>query len=239
MKKAEDHYVVGIVNVEHTLSTVIEQEFSLSLPKNVEILMSHAPLEQVSYKGLMKFLDALPKAVDKFIENKPDLIVVPSMTGSCIKGEEIVNVLEQYSGIPVIVPAIEIVNCLQELQKNKVAIISAFGVELGLLEQLFFRNHGIQVTEMVSVFDNPDGKRELIDTMDNQLILDKIKEVELKEAEVVIFDNPTYRLRPIIEEIKKYIHIPMLSVNQVLILSTLKRLGLPAGHIPVAQYFIS
>ena len=237
MKEKKQNYVVGVVNVTNTQSTVIGQEFRRCFPDNVKIEMAYAPLDVVSYDGLMAFLDALPGALDKIADCEPDIIAVPSMTGSVIKGYEIVNMLEQRYGRPVIVTALEVKKCLKTLNIDKIAILSAFGVELGLLEQLFFRNHDIEVTNIVNVFDTPSEDRSKIDQIDCEHILEKVRGADFNGAQAVLFDSPTYRLRPIIGELEKYIKVPMLSVNQVMIYSTLKRLGLPVDDLPIAQYF--
>ena len=230
-------YTVGVIHVENSLSTVIEQEFRIGLPDNVRLVMERAPMDEVSYRGLMQFLDAVPEAASRLACQDPDIIVVPSMTGSCIKGYEIINILEQHSGLPVVVPAIELKNSLRELGLHNIAIVSALGVELGLLEQLFFHNHGIEVIKTVNIFDNSSRSRELIDTLDNSLILEGVRNADFSGVEAVVFDSPTYSLRPIIDELEKYIKVPMLSVNQVLIRGVLKRLGLPEDHLPVSKYF--
>ncbi|MEZ3433323.1 MAG: hypothetical protein K1W34_01565 [Lachnospiraceae bacterium] len=237
MEKNQKRYVVGAINVTDSQSTVIAEEFKIGFPDNVEIFMANAPLEQVSYEGLMVFLDALPNAVDEFIDIDPDIIIVPSMTGSVIKGYEIVNILEQRCGRPVIVPALEMKERLKELCIDRIAIISAFDVELGLLEQLFFRNHEIEVTNLINVFDSPGGDRLKIDRIDSRLVLEKAMQADYKGAGAVIFDSPTYKLHPIIKELKSYIRVPILTVNQVVIYSTLKRLNLPVNHLPIAEYF--
>lgn len=237
MEKKQKRYVVGAINVTDSQSTVIAEEFKIGFPDNVEIFMANAPLEQVSYEGLMVFLDALPNAVDEFIDIDPDIIIVPSMTGSVIKGYEIVNILEQRCGRPVIVPALEMKERLKELCIDRIAIISAFDVELGLLEQLFFRNHEIEVTNLINVFDSPGGDRLKIDRIDSRLVLEKAMQADYKGAGAVIFDSPTYKLHPIIKELKSYIRVPILTVNQVVIYSTLKRLNLPVNHLPIAEYF--
>lgn len=233
----EKKYVVGVINVQGSQSGMIEEEFRLGFPENIEILMTYAPLEKVSYDGLMEFLYALPKAVDEFQDQTPDIIICPSMTGSAIKGYEIVNMLEQRSGIPVIVPALETKKCLKMLGIHRIAIVSAFGVELGLLEQLFFKNHDIEVTNLIAIFDEPSEDRLRIDRVDSQLILDKVKEADFSGAQAVFFDSPTYRLRPIIKELKEMIGLPLLSVNQIMIYSALKRLSLSTEHVPIAAYF--
>lgn len=239
MGNEEKRYMVGVINITNSESSVIAEEFRIGFPSNVEIQMTYAPLERVSYDGLMAFLGALPGALDEFKDQDPDIIICPSMTGSAIKGYEIVNMLEQRSGRPVIVPALETKKCLKELGIQKIAVVSAFGVELGLLEQLFFRNHDIEVTNMVEIFDEPSEDRLRIDRVDSRLIVDKVRKADFSGAEAVFFDSPTYRLRPVIEELHEIIRLPLFSVNQVLVYSALKRLGLSTEHLPIARHFQS
>lgn len=235
----KQNFVVGIISVTGSSCTGLEQEYQKGFPENVQVVMSYAPLEKVSYDELMRFMDALPQAAEEFGECAPDLLIVPSMTGSCIRGHEIVNMLEQYCGIPVIVPSLELVKVLKELNKDLISIVSAFGVELGLLEQLFFRNHGIKVDSIVSVYDNPDGDRLRIENIDSRTVLGAVEEADFQSAQAVVFDSPTYQLDSIREEIKAHIKRPVLSVNQVLIYSALKRLGLSVEDNPIAEYFKS
>lgn len=233
----QKHFLVGVINVTDTKSSVITEEFRIGFPENVEILMTYAPLKKVSYDGLMEFLDALPGALDEFRDKDLDIIVCPSMTGSSIKGYEIVNILEQRSGRPVIVPALETKKCFKNLGIEKIAMVSAFGVELGFLEQLFFRNYGIEVTNCIEIFDEVSEDRQRVDQIDNRLIVEKLRQADLSGAEAVFFDSPTYKLRPVIEELKAIAKIPLFSVNQILIYSTLKRLGLSTEHVPIDEYF--
>lgn len=237
MDKNDKKYVVGIINVTDSKSTVISEEFRRCFPSNVEILMTSAPLEHVSYQGLMSFLEELPHALDKFIDEDPDIIIVPSMTGSAIKGYEIVNMLEQRSGRPVIVPALETKKILKTLGLERIAIVSAFGVELGLLEQLFFRNHDIEVMNLINIFEEQSDDRLRIDQIDSNLVLEKVKKEDFRDVQAVFFDSPTYKLRPIINELKSVIQVPIFSVNQIMIYSALKRLKLPTDHLPIAEYF--
>lgn len=237
MKEQEKKHVVGVINIRNTQSPVITEEFAIGFQDNVEVLMTYAPLEVVSYDGLMVFLDTLPGVVDEFIDKDPDIIIVPSLTGSAIKGYEIVNMLEQRTGRPVIVPALETKKCFKTLGIDHIAVVSAFGVELGLLEQLFFKHHGIEVINFINLYDEPSEDRLRIDQVDSRLIVEKVREADFRGAQAVFFDSPTYRLRPVIEELKEIIRLPLFSVNQVLLYSALKRLGLSTDHLPIAKYF--
>lgn len=228
---SSNKFVVGIINVSDTKSFVIESEFRSGMPQNVRIILRYAPLQTVSYDGLMNFLDALPQALGEMIVENPDVVIIPSMTGSAIKGYEIVNMLEQRYGIPVIVPALEIKKYLKKTKKSKIAIVSAFGVELNLLEQLFFKNHDIDVVNLINIFDTPSEERLRVELIDSDLVINKVSLANFEEAEAVLFDSPTYQLTSIMDKLKEYIHVPILSVNEVLIYSTLKKLGLSTKHL--------
>ncbi len=220
--------VIGIISVEGDETHVTEEEFRLALSDHVEIVMAYAPLEKVSYNGLMAFLDKLPGAVDEFADHDPDIIIVASMTGSAVRGYEIVNMLEQRSGRPVIVPALEMKKFLKTFNLRRIAVVSAFGVELNLLEQLFFCNHDIEVINLINIYDERTSEdRMKISQIDCELILRKVKEADFGSVEAVVFDSPTYNLRPIIGELMELIKVPILSVNQILLYSVLKRLHLP------------
>ena len=164
--------VMGSIKGLNLISEILE-EYQKFFPSSVEIIMTYAALERVSYEGLMGFLNELPDALNDFINKDPDIIIVPSMTGSAIKGYEIVNKLEQRSGRAVLVPSLEIKKCLKTAGISRIAIVSAFGVELGLLEQLFFRNHNIWITNLINIFDDESQDRLRVDCIDNNRVIKK------------------------------------------------------------------
>lgn len=55
--------------------------------------------------------------------------------------------------------------------------------------------------------------------------------------QAVLFDSPTYKLWEISEELQAIIKVPVLSVNQVMIYSSLKRLGLSVDKVLITKYF--
>ena len=153
------------------------------------------------------------------------------------KGYEIVNKLEQRSGRAVLVPSLEIKKCLKTAGISRIAIVSAFGVELGLLEQLFFRNHNIWITNLINIFDDESQDRLRVDCIDNNRVIEKVKQADFNGAQAVLFDSPTYKLWEISEELQAIIKVPVLSVNQVMIYSSLKRLGLSVDKVLITKYF--
>ena len=53
--KKQEKYVVGIINVTDSKSTAILEEYQKFFPSSVEIIMTYAALERVSYEGLWDF----------------------------------------------------------------------------------------------------------------------------------------------------------------------------------------
>ena len=75
-----------------------------------------------------------------------------------------VNVIQQATGIPAIVPAPEFVRVLRLIGASHIAIVTCFETELRMLERVFFHNNGIEVVRFVSTatfFISPELQREL------------------------------------------------------------------------------
>ena len=109
--------------------------------------------------------------------------------------------------------------------------------KLGLLEQLFFRNHNIWITNLINIFDDESQDRLRVDCIDNNRVIEKVKQADFNGAQAVLFDSPTYKLWEISEELQAIIKVPVLSVNQVMIYSSLKRLGLSVDKVLITKYF--
>ena len=108
---------------------------------------------------------------------------------------------------------------------------------IGLLEQLFFRNHNIWITNLINIFDDESQDRLRVDCIDNNRVIEKVKQADFNGAQAVLFDSPTYKLWEISEELQAIIKVPVLSVNQVMIYSSLKRLGLSVDKVLITKYF--
>ena len=212
-----------------------EAEFHRNIPDSLSVVTTRVPLRQVSYSGMLEMMEHLPSAADILTGARPNVIAVASMTGSCIKGPEIVNSLQQQTGIRVVMPAQETVRLLRRLNCRDIALVSPFGTELNLLERVYFSGQGIQIRSVVNAVGEGNGEMFRISVIDHGLMLDQIKRADFTGIEAVVFDSPTFELEPIYGEIERYIHVPILSVNQVLLHSCLTRLGASTEGLYLAK----
>lgn len=218
-------------------SAAVESEFHKNVPDHIQIATTRVPIGEVSYDGLKTMTNALPDAARLLMETCPDMIIVTNMTGSCIRGAEIVNLLQQTTGIPVLAPPFEFVRLLRSIGAEKIAIASSFDRELNLAESMFFENHGFQVSRILPA-QTYFGK--------DPFSLGQINYPELKAAmehqdysdiDAVIFDHPVMNLHTGIEKhLEQIIAVPFFSINQVLLYSALQRVHEPADHLFISKF---
>lgn len=218
----EFRFVIGLIVMG--ASAGIEREFHRRVPDDIGIVTTRVPFEDISEQGLLKMIEKLPEASLLLLEAKPDVIVVTSASGSYMKSEEIINTIQQTTGVPVIIPSMEYVKILKSIHAGKIAIISTLGQELQLLERMFYHNRNISVDKIISVEGVKTYDPYSVRNLDKESILEKIKETEFSDMEAVIFDHPLINLNSSWgTEVKKYIKIPMLSLIDVLIESALSK----------------
>lgn len=229
--------VIGLITGDTRGSVSAEREFHQQLDGVADVATTRVPILQVSYSTLDKMMGGLPAAAQILAGCDASVIVWTSMSGSCLRGQEMVNLLEQTAGIPVLVPSIEFVNCLRELDARRIALVSPHGVELSLLEKIFFDKNGIDVVKVVQLLENFDGDVRSVDRITPDEILSCVRRADFRDVDAVVFDNPACALLPIIEALDLHIQRPILPHNQVLMRAALRRLGLPAESIFISPYF--
>ena len=229
--------VVGLITGNTRGSVSTEQEFHQQLAGVADVATTRMPLFQISYRDLDKMIEGLPPAAAILAECGASVILWNSMSGSCLRGQETINLLEQRTGVPVLVPSIEFVRCLKELDARRIALVSPHGVELSLLEKIFFDRNQIDVVKVVPLLQDFDGDVRNIDRITPEEILACIRRTDFRDVDAVVFDNPACALLPIIEELDLHIQRPILPHNQVLMRGALRRLGLPTSSIFIDPYF--
>lgn len=229
--------VIGLITGDTRGSVSVEREFHQQLDGVAEIATTRVPLFQVSYSSLDKMMGGLPAAAQILAGCDASVIVWNSMSGSCLQGEETVNLLEQKTGIPVLVPSIEFVNCLRELDASRIALVSPHGVELSLLEKIFFDKNGIDVVKVVQLLENFDGDVRNVDRITPNEILGCVRQTDFQGVDAVVFDNPACALLPILEELDLHIKRPILPHNQVLMRAALRRMGISSETVFIDPYF--
>lgn len=207
-------------------SASLETQIHRALPEHVEMATTRVPFHNVSYKGLLEMVDRIPDAAKILAEARPSLIAVTSFTGSCIRGQEMVNVIQQTTGVPAIAPAPECVRILRRLGAKKIVMVTCFEHELRTLEQVFFSNHGIEILKFIEI-EAPTGDDPFqLSRVDHQQVVDRLRREDLGAAEAVIVDIPILLFTgELQEELDRFLRVPVLNMARILLWSALERLG--------------
>lgn len=235
IRKQEVKAVIGMVVMGASAS--VEREFHKSVPDRVQIVTTRVPIGEVSYNGLREMTDRLPEAVGILMDARPDMIVITNMTGSCIRGNEMVNTLQQITGVPVLLPPFEFVKAMKLIGAGRIAVASTFSRELNLVESLFFENRGIQVTDVISLREVFDKDPYTIGEIDYEAIVESMRGRDYSGVDAVIFDHPIMNLNTGVErELEKILPVPFFSINQILLYSALERIGEPTDHLYISKF---
>lgn len=237
MSLVERRPIIGLVTGNSRGSVNAEREFHEQLAGVADIATTRVPLFRISYSDLEKLIENLPLAVDILAASGADVIVWNSVTGSSLHGQETANLMEQRTGLPMLIPSIEFVNCLQKLRAQRIALATPHGVELSLLEKIFFDRYQIEVVKMVPLVKNATGDVREIDNVTPEGILSRILERDFSDVDALVFDNPACPILPIIKELEAHVKKPILPHNQVLMWAALRRIGIPTDAVYIDTYF--
>ncbi len=214
-------------------SYVPEMLFHEKLSDQVNIVTTRIPMRSISLQGLSEMLDDLPAAVDLLMASRPSLIAVPIMSGSCLRGEAIANLLEQRSGVPVLTSAQETLRIFQRLKLRRAALVSPFGVEINLVEKIFFSKAGIEISPFISTNENLEGDPYLVDAVDEAHILQSLRQADLADTDAILFDCPAHDIEPFVGELAEWYPKPVFSNTEVMMYRVLERLGLSTQALPL------
>lgn len=218
-------------------SASLETQFHRNLPETIEMATTRVPLRDVSYQGLLEMNEKIPDAARILAEARPSVIAVATFTGSCILGSEMVNTIQQTTGIPTIVPSLEFARVLRLLHAPRIALVTRFSSELRILEQVFFQNNLIDVAKVVEVPPLQEADPFEVSRIDYGVLVDKLRQADLSGVDAVLIDLPTCVIQPELErELSQFIHVPVLTLLRVLLWSALKRIGAPTEGLYLHRY---
>ena len=229
-----------IALVEPGPSPEAEREFHKFSDGKVSVLTTRIPFDRMTSSGLSDMLEKLPLAVESIVAGRPELVAINSFTGSCLKGPEMINTVQQLTGSPAIVPAIEMAKYLIAMGAKRIALASAFGKEYNLLEQIFFGSQNIEITKIVPIPTGSDFFQiqdpYLISRISPMTVVEHVRNADLSGVDALVLDSPTFTLDDMIDNFETFLKIPVLSTNQVLLYSAFRHVGVSVDNLVVAQY---
>ncbi|WP_369518112.1 hypothetical protein ABXS73_04580 [Intestinimonas butyriciproducens] len=204
----------------------METELHRNLPEGLEMATTRVPFSKVTYDGLLAMTDRLPEAARILAEARPNVIGVTNFIASCFRGREMVNRIQQATGIPAVVPALEYVSILHDMGAKRITVFSCFDPKLRLLEELFFNENKIEVDHVFELEtpDQPDPFA--FSRLDDLRAAEMVGRAELPSTDAVLVDLPTFRMTgEVCAALSRHRDIPILSLTQVLLWSTFEKVG--------------
>ncbi|WP_251386635.1 aspartate racemase/maleate isomerase family protein [Mediterraneibacter agrestimuris] len=218
-------------------SASIEKEFHKNVPDQVQITTTRVPFGEVSYNGFLEVTRKCPDAAKLLMEAQPDVIAITSFLGGCIRGNELVNTLQQMTGIPALMPSSEMVRVLRQIKARRIAIVSIFSNEFCLLERMFFENMDISVVQSINMSETMETNPYTVVNICYEDMMEHLKAADFSDVDAVVFDHPMLDLNSGIgKELEKMIPVPFFSTTQVLLYSALKRVGEHTGHLFLSKF---
>lgn len=225
---------IGLITMGNSAS--IERGFHDTVPKDIGVVTTRIPFQLISRAALLEMLENIPGTVRLLMQARPDVIVIPSASGSYLKGNEIVNTIHQISGLPVVIPSQQYSKLLKKIDATRIMLISSFTVELSMLAEVYFDSCGITVADTIHI-----GNLSNIDpyfiAIDHRQVLEKVSKCDFSGVDAVIFDNPDFRFHPdILSVLEQYIKIPMFNLAQIMLFGALESIGESTDHLYIAKF---
>jgi maleate isomerase len=163
-----------------------EVEFHRYAPEGVAVSSQHVLFERVDEAGLIAMGGRLEDAASVLATGEPDLLVFSCTMGSLVKGigydREIINRLEQLTGIRTITSATAIVAGLRALGSEKIVVATPYSTEMNLIERKFLEDNGFSVVAIEGL-ENKDPKA--MPKITPNTMYDLVEKIFKEEADTV------------------------------------------------------
>lgn len=195
----------------------MESEFNKIL-SHVEGISTHATrvfLEEISVETLLEMKKGLKRAARELKTAEMNVIVYGCTSGSLIKGlhfdKEIITEIEEETQIKATTTTTAILNALELLDVEKIAIGTPYPDEINVKVREFFEGSGYEVTNLIGLNIVPDvdvGKQE------PHVAFNLGKKVNTEDADCVFLSCTDFRTVEILEPLEDCLGKPVISSNQ-------------------------
>lgn len=206
---------------------VMEPEFNKMSPEGVITCATRISLEETNEEGLSQIGKEAVKAAELLSQAPVDIIALGCTSGSFIGGneydKEVIDRMEESSGIPCITTSSSVVHALNELGVKKISVVTPYIEEVYIKGKIFLEENGFEVTSV-------DGLDLLYDRdIDNQSLETVYKftrETNTKDSEAVVILCTGIRSIGIIDHLEKDLNKPVISAIQATFWQSLRSCGI-------------
>ena len=214
-----------------------EVEFHRFAPTGVAVSTQHVLFERVTPDGLQEMGNRVDEAAKILATGKPDLLVFACTTGSLIKGigydKEIIDRMEQASGIPSITTTTAVVEALRALNSQKLLISTPYSTEVNDIEKKFLIDSGFEVLDIKGLeYTDPLMMPKVTPDMMYRLT----EEIFQKDADTLFISCTGLGIADIIEMIEQDFDRPVVTSIQSSLWLALRTLSIK-DRLPLGKLF--
>ena len=204
-----------------------EPEFYMMAPEGVTFHTARMKFRDTSIAGLTEMVQNIDKAIDELTGTSFPFSLIAFMctSGTFIKGasfdREVREKIEKMSGIAAETMSAACVQAMKEMKIENVAVGTAYTEEINQKEREFLEGFGFNIVTMKGL-----GIRFAMDREPPEVSYRLGKEIDRPEADGVFISCGGLRAAPIIEKLEKDIKKPVITSNQAMMWSILRRLNI-------------
>lgn len=205
---------------------VMEAEFSKMSPEGVITCATRISLHETNEEGLSQIGNEAIKAAKLLAQAPVDIIVLGCTSGSFMGGaqydKEVIQKMEESSGLPCITTSSSVVDALKQLGVKKIAVATPYIEEVYMKGKSFLEESGFQVTNIKGLDLLYDRD---IDSQSLERVYKLAKEVDTDDAEAVVILCTGIRSIGIIDHLEKDLKKPVISAIQASFWNSIRRSG--------------
>jgi maleate isomerase len=202
----------------------MESEFRIMLPQNVTIHTARLRLQRVTVEDLSKMEKYVEEEAVKLADADADVIAYGCTSGSLFKGLGHAKMLEERiekaSGKPAVATATAVVNSLEALGIETLAVATPYVAEINDLEGRFLVANGFKVVDLkgLHLSDNIE-----IGKVSGETVCELVTKLENKEADGIFISCTNFPTISILNKLEEKLGKAVISSNTATLWAMLKR----------------
>jgi maleate cis-trans isomerase len=219
------HTKVGLILP--SVNCIIEPEFYQIAPKGISFHATRVFLAETTPAALIKMEEDLDAATRLMATVNPDAVIYACTSGSFIKGlgwdREIIAKIEAAVGCPATTPSTAMIQALQVLGIQRVAVATPYLDVVNKREEEFLVQNGFEVVACRGLGLSGPAVREATP----ETVVELVRSVDRPEADGIFVSCTDFRAMEVIDLLEQELGKPVTSSNQVSLWALLKILDHP------------
>ncbi|MBI2861739.1 MAG: decarboxylase [Chloroflexi bacterium] len=215
---------IGLILGAQNITT--EPEMHFMAPDGVSIHVARIPIRDAaaaeSFQHLQHEIEAAAWALSSA---EVDVVAYIASFGSLIQGSgELTRRVSELTGVPAITTADALLEALEALEVQRIAVATPYLDVVNNLERTFFKSHGFQVVSVKSLeLGRNEGEQRTIGRLPPEVAYRLAKEADSDEAQALLISSATLAASDVLEFLEDDLDKPVVACNPATLWAALRR----------------